>query len=274
MLLSPDTVRMIDTHYPLNPHHPLNQSRVAWWLAASQLAGGAFLYDLVNGLYTATLNSASWKSGIRVPGLYSIATGGGGYASAANPIKSALNLSLACWFITGNVNGQNAGIVDCRDTGAGEGVRIAVDSANPNNLIAIREHAFTNVQINGPALSVNTWYRVVVTVSGATMTLYLNGVSQGTNSVTGTLAGGSSIFFGKNYATSTYWTGWIDDISAWTRALSAAEVLEDFELGMAGYPGVLNYTPFTRIAAVPVVASGRPPIPLVVTPAFPYQLGL
>ena len=75
----------------------------------------------------------------------------------------------------------------------------------------------------------NTWYNVVGTYDGSNMKIYVNGVLKNTQAQTGTLATNSETakigtFQGTNYNL----TGRISNVSVYNRALTAAEVSQNF----------------------------------------------
>lgn len=75
-------------------------------------------------------------------------------------------------------------------------------------------------------LTTNTWYHVVTTYDGTTRSIYLNGVlkasdtNQGPNNATA-----AEFHIGKTCC-AEYFTGLIDDVAIYNRAVTAAEVLE------------------------------------------------
>lgn len=75
-------------------------------------------------------------------------------------------------------------------------------------------HPFYNNTILSSALSANTWYHGALVRSGSTVTLYLNGVSQGSVAVSGSAnASNGSLSLGRygEYA-GNYFQGWLDEV--------------------------------------------------------------
>jgi len=96
-------------------------------------------------------------------------------------------------------------------------------------------------------LSNNTWHHVVVTQSGTTGSIYVDGGTPVTSNVTYT--GGASTsqtnYFAvyNNGSFTSYFTGRLDESGVWSRALSASEVTELYNGGSGlQYPftGTLN----------------------------------
>jgi hypothetical protein len=75
-------------------------------------------------------------------------------------------------------------------------------------------------------LSSNTWYHVVTTYNGTTRSLYLNGVLKASDTNRGPNNATAAEFHIGKTCCSEYFTGLIDDVAIYTRALSAVEVAE------------------------------------------------
>jgi hypothetical protein len=78
------------------------------------------------------------------------------------------------------------------------------------------------------SMSSSNWYHVALIHDNTSVTLYLNGASQGTN--TGASSAnqtwrGTNLNIGRYGAgASFYWNGWIDEVSVFNRALTSSEV--------------------------------------------------
>jgi len=77
------------------------------------------------------------------------------------------------------------------------------------------------------SMSSSNWYHVALIHDNTSVTLYLNGSSQGTN--TGAASAnqtwrGTNISIGRYVLSSFYWNGWIDEVSVFNRALTSTEV--------------------------------------------------
>ena len=75
------------------------------------------------------------------------------------------------------------------------------------------------------------WDFAVVTRSGTTMTIYLNGSVDGTSTVSHSIAGTNMTLGGSSGASGYVFNGKIDEASIWTRALSASEISELYNSG-------------------------------------------
>lgn len=107
------------------------------------------------------------------------------------------------------------------------------------------------------ATLVGVWYQVAYTRSGDTQTLYVNGVSKGTTSLSGTYSsianGNIGRRFNSSYSTAQQpFRGYMADVAMFSRALSATELLNL-------YTGTFNSTLVNKNNLRPHVFSpGRP----------------
>ncbi len=80
---------------------------------------------------------------------------------------------------------------------------------------------------NGYTVRPNTWYHACVVVSGRNITLYLNGKAIATATSTGASPhywNGAPFYVGGSMEDLASFTGWIDEVQIWNKALSASEV--------------------------------------------------
>ncbi|MHC4168186.1 MAG: LamG domain-containing protein [Planctomycetota bacterium] len=89
--------------------------------------------------------------------------------------------------------------------------------------------------ILGPILEEGTWYHVAGTYDGAELVLYLNGESIGTATASGQITSTVDPFCVGNIVNAAgnsnneYWSGIIDEVRIWDRAISADEVVRNME---------------------------------------------
>jgi hypothetical protein len=81
----------------------------------------------------------------------------------------------------------------------------------------------------GPsALPLNTWTHLAGTYDGATLSLYVNGVLVGSHAVAGPIATSTGVLrIGGNTVWGEYFTGRIDEVRLYNRALSQSEIQTD-----------------------------------------------
>ena len=97
--------------------------------------------------------------------------------------------------------------------------------------------------LDGSILSTNTWTHVAVTYDMATTTmkLYKNGILIATNNSVPPIAGDNSVLIGA-YANTACFSGIMDEVKLWNRALSANEIYNDKNSTLKGTEsGLLAY---------------------------------
>ena len=112
----------------------------------------------------------------------------------------------------------------------------------------------TNISWQGPvspvgSMNVNTWYHVAGTYDGDSVKVFINGIQQGSLYMpTGMVPGTAYPWrFGRlsdpSQSQTRYWSGQIDEVRIWNRALNASEILARYdhhldptqENGLVGY---------------------------------------
>jgi hypothetical protein len=89
--------------------------------------------------------------------------------------------------------------------------------------------------VGATSLSLNTWYFAAVTYSNSTgWKLYLNGREDGTSATTTTFTGNQEIVIGA-YSSGNNFTGRISNIQVYNRALSATEILQNYNATKGRY---------------------------------------
>ncbi len=93
----------------------------------------------------------------------------------------------------------------------------------------------TFVVSGASVLSTNTWYQVAAVADGVNAKIYINGVQDGTASFSSSFAKGTNaddVQIGTNVSGSNQsFAGSIDDVRIYNKALSAAEVLQLYNMG-------------------------------------------
>jgi hypothetical protein len=102
--------------------------------------------------------------------------------------------------------------------------------SNGTNRVAVTTSGVWNLETNNNAVSTNTWQHIVYTRDGTTQKLYVNGVSQSLlTDNPQTLSNTTNVrLIGAFPTASQYFSGVIDEVRVYNRALSAAEVLEHY----------------------------------------------
>jgi hypothetical protein len=81
------------------------------------------------------------------------------------------------------------------------------------------------------ALALNAWTHLALTYDGATMRLFVNGVQAATRAISGSITTSTSALrIGGNNVWGEYFSGQIDEVRLYNRALSAAEIQSDMSM--------------------------------------------
>ena len=84
------------------------------------------------------------------------------------------------------------------------------------------------------ALALNTWTHLAATYDGSTLRMYVNGTQVGTRAISGSLVAGTGpLKIGGNALWGEWFSGLIDDVRVYNRALSAGELQQDMNLAVA-----------------------------------------
>ena len=99
-------------------------------------------------------------------------------------------------------------------------------------------HAFTSQEfdVRGPAaLPLNTWSHLSSTYDGATLRLYVNGTQVASRALTGALTTSTgALRIGGNAVWGEHFSGLIDEVRVYNRALTAAEIGTDMNAAIIG----------------------------------------
>jgi hypothetical protein len=107
----------------------------------------------------------------------------------------------------------------------------------------------------GSLLPLNTWTHLAVTYDGSTIRLYVNGTQVATKAVSGSIISSTApLRIGGDSVWGEYFTGLIDEVRIYNRALSATEILTDMNTPVGGGGGA-------QLADRPA-ATGRQVVPL------------
>jgi hypothetical protein len=115
-------------------------------------------------------------------------------------------------------------------------IKLCVSGSNQGKLYFSRSSGFQTTEIStgpGDQLSANTVYNIAAVKSGTTMQIYINGFLRATGTdttTTGTYqskqcSNESSIFVGANYATSSAYNGYLDNLKFYNKALTSNDLL-------------------------------------------------
>lgn len=202
---------------------PQTSGLVAQWKFDE--GSGTTATDSVGGNDGTLAAGATWATG-RIINAVSLNGTGGSYVFLPAGIVSTLNdFSITAWvFLNSSSAWQRV-----FDFGSGSGSYMFLTANTGGGQIRFSMlNNGTGNDLNGTAPSLNAWHHLVVTLSGSTGTLYIDGVAVGTNSsVTlkpSALGSTTQNYIGKSQYDDPILNGRVDDFRIYNRALSAAEI--------------------------------------------------
>jgi hypothetical protein len=226
-----------------NMNSELNKGCIAWWLALPNMIGGGAFIDLM-GRFNLTLNvpgTVLWKGATRDWGWGSLSTPGAANASAKISYFQSFNSEASIFAWVRPVTAATLCLIVCSgDGGAGNSGILGLTAAakirggwgSSNNLLTGTK-VFSN----------NTWAHIGWTRTGSAGAwqgiCYANGLSDSTTSSIATNPGAAHYGFALGEqigAGAQQYSGLIDDVSVWNRALRPAEVYALYQESKANYP--------------------------------------
>ena len=148
------------------------------------------------------------------------------YVGAGNSI-SGLNgtaVTVSAWVRTNSIGGEQYLLDASTNGGSGNGLSIRIRA---NGSIRFWNYNATYNANSASILSANTWYYIAGTWDGTTSRVYINGLPDGTNTGDANFLG--SIYqIGHSNMLGGFFNGNISSVSIYNRALSAAEIYQNF----------------------------------------------
>jgi hypothetical protein len=208
---------------------------VGWWNFDE--GSGMVANDSTGNGNTGTLvNSPTWTTSGKINDALTF-NGTTSYVDSSNFADNLSNFTVAAWFKTSTTpTGQFGAIASKLGSGgwgSGTGWGLGIEGAStgaPSTLTTIIQTNGSNWRSTHTTASLTdgNWHHAVMVVTGGnTVTLYLDGTIPGTAlNNAGTMSGysnNSNVRIGTDY-NSEFFTGTIDDVRVYNRALSASEV--------------------------------------------------
>lgn len=240
------TLRNIDRRRAINWRDPLNKGLVAWWIGLPGWGGGSTYRDLT-GQHNATLSGFAsgfgWRHSSRPSGSLEIETDGVGSSSQLAADSTAFgsgDFTIGCWFRI-DTHGTSGSVLSSRASPGVPG-QFSFYVINGTTLTVDIPFVVGNVVSGLTNIPLGKWQRADATKFGNNWTIYLNGKSDGTSS-SASLCVYSGPFSIADFPSQpqTAWVGGMDDVSYWTRALSAREVYRRYLQSLSGYSRILNH---------------------------------
>jgi hypothetical protein len=135
-------------------------------------------------------------------------------------------VTVEAWVYPTTLSGWRTTVLKERAGGLVYGL-YAHDNA-PNPAMTIAMSGVDQSASGSASLPLNTWTHLAATYDGTTIRLFVNGVQAGTRAVSGSLAASTGpLRIGGNAVWGEYFSGRIDEVRIYNRALSAAEIQAD-----------------------------------------------
>jgi hypothetical protein len=169
------------------------------------------------------------------------------YVSLSNGSSQLIGgsgMTMSCWiYPTHAVSGYPNfdGICGLRNNSNADFYLLQLSSTNME--ARFRNSSGVNYDIVYTGFQLNTWQHYVLSYDGSNLKLYKNGTLVGTTSASGSITSTSVAFMVGMLpfqATNFQFTGKIDDVTIWNKALSASEVNSLYSCGVQGSPSNLN----------------------------------
>jgi hypothetical protein len=242
--------------------HPLNMGRVAWWLTLSPLDGGARFFDLLGLNPVALVGGYSWGGTARPGGSGRLTLDGStGYGAPASPVipNTATAYTIAAWVRPTTVSG-NVCIASNRSTSVLNPVLWQLSRNGSDAQLIVRADSGTVASATASSvMAAGAWTHLVGVRSGGALSLYAGGVLAGTAAATfGPITAGNPLvgaLYGGSSSPASYWSGDLDDVAIWNRALSGPEVAALYDESRRGYPETLRSPSRRLLTAFRVVSN-------------------
>jgi endo-beta-N-acetylglucosaminidase D len=154
-------------------------------------------------------------------------------------------LSLECWVKVNSFKTAFpyiSSLVGMEDGGSTAEMRLGDASLAANRVQFVLNVGTTSQKLaSATALSPNTWYHLAATYDGAAMKIYVNGTLDATLNATGSAVANGAFAFGRNFDNARILNGSLDEIRAWTRALTPAEIAANACQVPTNAPGLEGY---------------------------------
>src|SRR5437773_6933608 len=222
----------------LAPAQDITSNLQGWW--KFEAGTGTSAVDSSGNANTGTLSGTTlptWATG-RI-GLFALSTDGtGGYVTAGT--GSTLNFtgsfSLAAWIYPITLGGGSAGVIaDRRTTGNTVGYSFRFTTSGTGLTFILNAAAGSDqVASNSSVITLNVWQHVVVTynTTGKAVNFYVNAVGAGSGTTsTDPLTNSGSFYIGNREDLSRGFNGYIDEVRAYSRVLTSADVSTLYQYG-------------------------------------------
>lgn len=235
-----------DVSNPVNYGSQLNQGLVAWYLAAPNMPRGLTWRDMC-GVNDGTLtNGPIWVGGGVRPGGWGALSldGSNDGVNCGGLTISTGFLTLSLWMNPSSTSRGDLVTKWNNGVATGDQYNLLYGNTGVKPQLYVSSGASTGTSGVGSAvLSQGTWYFITAVYDGTVAYVYLNGLLQASSTIGLTMNSvtGQTLWVGRNAVSDGYYSGKLDDVRIYNRALSAAEVFALYDASQTGYQNELNW---------------------------------
>jgi hypothetical protein len=238
---------------PINRMHPDAQGLVSCWMALPGLDAGGTWVDLMRANPGTLVNMSQPASGFqgtqRVGGMRQIAVVGANstYVNVGHPFgaNGSGNKSISCWLQTMSASsGYLFTNIDAVPTGS----KALYNASGTMTMTWNNSTPITSTTV----VNDGRWHHCAFTfstVSGGTGNIYVDGALIASGSIGSETVNTNAYRISGRWASSpstgsgVVFTGALDDVRVYSRALSTSDVFRIYQQSLQGYPGFLNRIP-------------------------------
>ena len=194
---------------------------------------GTLASDASGNGHTGTLTGATWTAAGRFGGAATFnGTTNWLTVNHASLLSLTSAMTLEAWVKTGSATGWRTVMLKETSNGLSYGLYAGDLSGRPAGYIRrTADIAATSQSL----LPLNQWVHLATTYDGATLRLFVNGVQAAATAITGSIVTSTlPLRIGGNSVWGEYFSGQIDEVRIYNRALSAGEIQTDMNTPVAG----------------------------------------
>jgi len=163
-----------------------------------------------------TVGNAQISTSVKKYGTGSLAFDGSGDRLVSPPtylFDLAGNFTIECWVNFNTLAGSFTGIVSYADSSGWNGWQLLKKSSNIYFELLTASGSTGSITNNVTSLNTGVWYHIAVVRSGSTISLYIDGVANGTSTTTSSFSSANSFFRVGDERTLSYpLDGYVDDL--------------------------------------------------------------
>ena len=240
--------RFVSIADAVNWDAPLNGGLLAWYMALPDQQRGIYFRDLCRRVDGTLTNAPLWggpRGRDGGAGTLSFTAASGQYVDLGNPDLFNLNhMSFASWVFPTSFSDYRW-IIGKTSPGTGErnfDFDIEQTTGKLRFFFTSAPSVFKG-KVATNALAINKWSHCVATFDGATVSIYTNGVPNGSaaQAFTPQTTGQSASIGRPGTFNGQYFDGYLDDIRVCNRAWSANEVMSLCQASRGSYERELNW---------------------------------